>query len=110
MEQLLQDVAQVERLGDEFATTYGKVDSFWTGQNLTQFALLSRHWFVQVLQCDSDIQGLTAALAALQGMQDKTEQVWVQRPGGLVLGLSQTQALQVVQEGMRVDCLALPVG
>lgn len=57
------------------------------------------------MQCSSDIQGLTAALAALQGM-GQSEQVWVQRPGGVVLGLGQNQAVQVLKDGMNADCFA----
>lgn len=71
---------------------------------VTDFALL------QVMQCSSDIQGLTAALAALQGTRTKSEQVWVHRPGGLVLGLGHDRAIQVLKDGMHADCFALPKG
>ena len=110
MEQLLQDVANVERLGSEFASTYAKVNSLCSFLTVplnvscpavTEFALL------QVMQCSSDIQGLTAALAALQGMQNTSEQIWVHRPGGLVLRLGQNHAIQVLKDGMLADCFAL---
>ena len=111
MEQLLQDVASVERLGSELASTYAKVNSVCSFlitpldvscPAVTDFALL------QVMQCSSDIQGLTAGLAAIQGMQNKSEAVWVHRPGGLVLRLGQNHAIQVLKDGMRADCCALP--
>lgn len=52
------------------------------------------------------MQGVIAALAALHSMQDKTQQVYVQRPGGVVLGLSHSQALQALKDGMHADCFA----
>ncbi|KAL3153461.1 hypothetical protein ABBQ38_011794 [Trebouxia sp. C0009 RCD-2024] len=77
MEKLLQDVANVERLGDDLASTYAKLQ-----------------------QCSSNIKELMAALDALQCMHNKSELVWVQRPGGLVIGLSHNHALHVLQEDL----------
>lgn len=113
MEQLLQDVANVERLGSEFASTYARVSSvcsFLTVPGIVSCPGVTDFALLQVKQCSSDIQGLTAALAALQGTQTKSEQVWVHRPGGLVLGLGHDHAIQVLKDGMHADCFALPKG
>lgn len=56
----------------------------------------------QVQQCSTDQQCLTAALKAIRSTSSKsrTDTVWVQRPGGLTLGLTWAEAELMLQDGM----------
>lgn len=115
MEDLLFQVADIERLGDQFARSYREVGlksspictllivtSLWSKLSLTDA-------YMQAETCSLNNERLTAALTALASGTSRQQQntVWIQRPGGLTLALSHAQALLTLREGEREVSLML---
>ena len=109
MEDLLFQVADVERLGDQFARSYREVGLKSSPICMCMFvtSLLNKlsltDAYMQAETCSFNHERLTAALTALASGTARQQQnaIWVQRPGGLTLALSHAQAQLTLREGER---------